>query len=222
MTPAEYARWHGNRWVSDASSFIGPEDINRCRNKDLRQQTTAVPGVRYIYTLDIGLKHDNTCRMIGYRDPRTTLIYPVNIRTWVPEPNKPVQMIDIERDLLWCHDNFHCAEYFADPHQAASLRERAARSGIAIQEFGITQNVNAEMSSFLYMAVHNGQCQWPADDPEFKAMEDELLTLVAKQTSSGVRFDHPKHGKSDRATVLAMLITVIMRNPVREPHLAWH
>jgi len=219
MTPMEFARWHLNRWVSDATSLIGPEDIARCQDKDLQLRTTALPGVQHVWCCDVGLKNDNTCIVIGHRDPETSLIYLDYIKTLIPQPKKPIQMSDIEREVLFAHNVFHPVQYVVDQHQTASLMERASRSGIHIEELHITQAINTELATNLYQTIHNGQIKWPLNDPECKAMETELMTLITKETMSGIRFDHPKHGKSDRATALAMLITMIRRKPNHEPRL---
>ncbi len=199
LPPHVFQRLIENKWVSGSGSFVTRAELDACIDPLHRPQLEGVRGVRYIVGLDLGLTHDRTARAVLHFDRDADRVVLDDLKVWQGSKGSPVNIAEIEDDLLDVDRRFHHPAIWADPWQMQSSMQRL-RSALRIEPFTFTSTSVSRLSANLFTLLHNGKLLLYPD----AALETELLRLEAIQTGYGWRIDHKSGGYSDRAMAIGM------------------
>jgi terminase large subunit-like protein len=206
LPPDVYQRLYENRWTEGASSLITRPELEACIDPFWRPQLEG-SGFDYHVGLDLGLTRDRTARAIVHFDRQSNQVVLDALRVWEGSRSSPVQIAEVERDLLEVNQRFRRSRFRLDPWQLAGSQQRL-QGKLDISEFKFSGESVRRLSESLLSLIKAKQLKlFP--DPE---LERELLRLEAKQTSYGWRLDHRAGGYSDRAIAVAIAALAAVEN----------
>jgi phage terminase large subunit-like protein len=207
LPPEVFQRLWENRWTEGSGSLITRQQLSACIDEDWRQQTAGQQSVRYFVGLDLGLVRDRTARAVVHVELDGRIVLD-DLRVWQGSRRQPVQIADIENDLIEVSKSFNMPRIFCDPWQLQGSVQRL-RGQVNVQEFKFTSESVRKLSENLLRLVRDAQLRlYPDTD-----LEHELLGLQMVQTTSGFRIDHRSGGFSDRAMALAMAALAATESP---------
>ncbi len=199
LPPQVFQRLWENKWTEGSGSFITREQLDRNIDATWRPQLQGQNGHQYYVGLDLGLTRDRTARAVVHFDREGDRVVLDDLRIWQGTPAHPVNIEEIEDDLVSCDTRFGRPSFHLDPWQLKGSIQRLQTS-LRINEFKFTSESVRQLSENLFGLLSKGQMRlYPDDD-----LERELLRLEAKQTAYGWRIDHAAGGFSDRAMALGM------------------
>lgn len=198
LPPEVYQRLWENRWVEGSGSLITREQLDACVDSGWRPQRAGSDYVRYVVGVDLGLVRDRTARAVVHKEASGRVVLD-DLRTWQGSRREPVQISDVETDLVDVDRRFNHPRFVLDPWQLQSSQQRL-RGQLSIGEFRMTAESVRRLSENLLRLIRDRQLRiYPDSD-----LERELLGLQMVQTGYGWRMDHRSGGFSDRAVALAM------------------
>lgn len=205
LFPSVFRRLWLNEWAEGEDSIADPDDVAAACH--LAGPLAPVEGVRYIGTLDLGVRNDRTVAVIAHAtpSPEGTRVTVDAMRTWVPRPGAPVSLDDVR---LWLVE--FCRSYRAtlhyDPSQAYLLVEQLRKAGVACVEWTFSSSSVGRLATALMQSLRGRLLDLP-DDPDLR---DELLAVRLRETSPNVlRLDHKSGGHDDRAITVGMAVEVL-------------
>lgn len=207
LLPSQYARLHLNRWCAPDDRLTTIDALARCVVLDGPQDPQK--GVRYVISLDVGLKRDRTVAAICHASPRAesngaaVTVTLDRMAVWQGNRADPVQLNAVEAWIAQASRDYNHARVVADPYQAAQLLERLQDRGIKAEEFPFTSASVGKLALRLFNGIRDGALELPDD----RDLLDELANVRLKETSPGVyRLDHDPDKHDDRATALALAV----------------
>jgi len=210
--PHVYQRLIENKWTQGSGAFVTRDDLERCWDRVLKPRLAGVPQFSYVLAIDLGLTRDRTAAALGHKDYDSDLVVLDQIRVWEGNVDNPVLISDVEEYILEMAQSFKPLRVVVDPWQLKGTIERL-RAKVQIEEFTFTSSSLQKLSSNLYYLLHNGLLKMFYNKP----LEEELLTVNAKEASYGWRLDHKSGGYSDRAIALGMMALDIVSRPSYKP-----
>lgn len=204
--PSAYDRLILNRWTEAEDRAIRPEDYEACLRQ--RRVTGPQPGVKYLITVDIGIRHDATAMAICHAEPFDAgdpsgpkRVVTDHIERWKGSRRKPVQVKRVEDWLATKAPQWNGATVYADPTQFVGSLQNLNRRGVRAKEWPFTSSSVGQVATALVQAFRNRQIEVP----DIPALREELLAVRLRESSPGVtRLDHDPNGHDDQAVVLGM------------------
>lgn len=195
-----FQRLHENRWTQGANAFLSKQEVSQCIDDVLKPQLSGKPKTQYYLAVDLGLVRDRTVLTICHKDLTDNLVYLDFIKTYQGSKSHPVNIVDVEQDIIWAHNNFNVKKAIFDPWQLKGSAQKLMRMGVRVEEFNFTSNSIQKLSQNLYYLFHNGLIRvFPHEK-----LEDELLNLNAEEKTYGWRIDHKSGKFSDHVISLGM------------------
>jgi len=167
--------------------------------------------VGYYVGLDLGLVRDRTARAVVHVESGGLVVVD-DLKVWQGSRPQPVQIADIEEDLIKVSERFHRPVIVCDPWQLTGSQQRL-RGRLNIHEFRFTSDSVRRLSENLLMLIRDARLRLYPDTE----LERELLALQMIQTTYGYRMDHRAGGFSDRAVALALAALNATEAPVTSP-----
>ena len=201
-----FARLHLNQWAASEDRLVSPDDLAACVTLSGPQPFRA--GVRYLVTLDVGLKHDRTVAMVCHaerledgREGRRVALD--RLQVWQGSPVAPVVLGEVEGWLEQASRSYGNARIVLDPWQAVGLLQRLRSRSVQVEEFVFSSASVGHMAQALLLALRDHRLALP-DDPD---LLNELARVRLRETSPGVlRLDHDSGDHDDRAVALGMAV----------------
>lgn len=214
LRPSEFARLILNQWSEDEDRAISPEDYEKAAGKSSK---APLQGVRYIITVDIGVRNDATVMVISHtvpedpadpRGPKRLIVD--HVERWKGTRKRPVQLQAVENWLAKTAPKWNRATVYGDPSQFVGTMQNLNRRGVKAVEFPFTTTSVGQVATALVMAFRNHQITVP-HTPELR---EELLRVRLRESSPGVtRLDHDPTGHDDQAVTIGMAAHLLLATP---------
>jgi hypothetical protein len=212
LPPEIYQRLWENKWTEGSGSLITREQLDLCVDPTWQPQTSGRQFVRYSVGVDLGLVRDRTARAVVHVEPGGRVVLD-DLRVWQGSRRQPVQIADIEEDLIEVSGRFNHPVVIVDPWQLQGSLQRL-RGQISIEEFRFTSESVRKLSENLLRLIRDAQLRLFPDTE----LERELLAMQMVQTTyGGYRMDHRSGGFSDRVVALAMASLNTTESPTSSP-----
>jgi len=127
LRPAQYQRFHENRWTTGTEVFITPELWDGCLNQELRPimplADEGKTGTPLFVGVDLGIKNDfsSVVAVKMVRKKHQSFITLVQHRVWKPRAGQPVDLNNVKEYLRWLCKAFRVTQILVDPSQALQL-----------------------------------------------------------------------------------------------------
>lgn len=211
LPPEVYQRLWENRWTEGSGSLVTREQLAACIDKEWWPQAAGQKFVSYFVGLDLGLVRDRTARAVVHKEPSGRVVLD-DLRVWQGSRSKPVQIDEIERDLIEVSDRFGRPRIYCDPWQLAGSQQRL-HGRVNIEAFQFTSESVRKLSENLLRLIRDAQLRLYPD----AALQHELLALQMRETTYGWRLDHRSGGFSDRAMAIGMAALLATVSPSISP-----
>jgi hypothetical protein len=211
LPPEVFQRLWENHWTEGSGSLITREQLEACVDPTWRPQTAGRQFVRYSVGVDLGLVRDRTARAVVHVEPGGRVVLD-DLRVWQGSRRQPVQIADIEQDLVEVDERFNHPRISLDPWQLVGSQQRL-QGRLSIGEFRFTSESVRKLSENLLRLIQDRQLRLYPDTE----LERELLGLQMVQTQFGFRMDHRSGGFSDRVMALAMAALHATESPTTSP-----
>jgi len=228
LPPSVAARLYDNVWVpsSVAGEFATPEEVRRCNDPSLTMQPSGDPSLSYVGTIDYGATRDRTVLCIMHKDPETQLMIVDRMDVLQGSREHPVQIASIEEWIETYRKLFHFSAIVIDPWNLEGLYQKF-QGYLPMEKFEFRSGKgNQELCVALRNAIVQSTVRWYPDcgslllpSGEMDTLDQEILGLVIRQSSNGIRFDHLGKHHDDRAFALAMGILKLLRSSARREFL---
>lgn len=209
LTDAEFARLHLNQWTEESDRLLTEADWDAVAV--LRGPQEPRRGVRYVVTVDLGVKIDPTVIVVSHaetmEDGRHKRVVVDRLERYVPNQRRKqeVQLGQTERRLYELSVEFNNAPIHGDPSQFHAMKQSLSLLGRKVHEFKFTPSSVGELASSLVQAVRNQQLWLPNNED----LRDELLNVHLRSTSPGVyRLDHDARRHDDQAVAIGMAVHI--------------
>jgi phage terminase large subunit-like protein len=212
LRPSEFDRLVRNIWTQDEERAITEEDWELAAQP--YRAHLPRPGVRYLITVDIGLKHDATVCVVAHKEP----VDPANphgpqrvivdrLERWKGTRRKPVQLKSVEDWLVETAHAYNRARVYGDPDQFQGSLQNLNRRGVRASEWTFTSSSVGQVATALVQCFRNRLIFVP-DEP---TLRDELLRVRLRETAPGVvRLDHDRSGHDDQAVAIGMACHLLL------------
>ena len=197
LPPEVYQRLWENKWTEGSGSLITREQLDLCTDPTWQPQTAGQQFVHYYVGLDLGLVRDRTARAVVHMEDGNVVLDA--LKTWQGNRQQPVQIADIEADLIEVSKRFNMPRIYCDPWQLQGSLQRLGGK-VNVEELRFDSSSVRRLSENLLRLVRDGQLRLYLD----RELERELLGLQVVQAGYGWKMDHRSGGFSDRAVALAM------------------
>lgn len=218
LMPSVFQRLFENRWTASEDRLVDPADLDAAMT--LPGNLDPLPGVRYVISIDLGLKKDSTVVVVAHRragaEKGAPRVVVDRLCRWRGTRDQPVQIEDVERAVVALSEEFNRAPVFADPWQAMGLIQRLKARRVSAAEFPFTSQSVGRLAHGLYSLLRSRRIDLPNDE----MLRDELLGVRLRETHPGqYRMDHDSAGHDDQAVAIAVaahqLIGVPQKRKVR-------
>lgn len=197
LHPAEYQRFHENKWVQGENAFVTESEVMACKDEGLTRKTIGNPTEQYVYACDLGLVKDRTVSLVAHYEAPYVIVD--QIETWKGTPENPVLISSVEDHMKGYIKNFNNKAIVIDPWQMKRTYQEY-ECVWDMREFKFTGESLVRMSKTLYYLIHNNLLRfYPHTE-----LENELISVVVKEMSFGQRIDHKAGGYSDHVIALGM------------------
>ena len=214
LLPSTYARLFENQWVAGEDRLASPEELAACVTHDSPLEPGA--GLRYIISLDLGLKRDRTVATVAHREGSRVVVD--RLEVWQGTRLHPVRIEDVEVWVLEASKRYNHAPVVADPWQGVGLLQRLRAKGIKAEEFTFSSSSVGRLASTLFNAIRD-RAVGLINDPD---LLDELAHVRLRESSPGVhRMDHDAGRHDDRAVSLALVVTYLLGQPSKMSIAEW-
>lgn len=193
-----FQRLHENKWVSAVGSVWKREQVMACRDANLQPQAVGRRGIPYFMGVDLGLTHDRAAAVIVHKDFEAGHILIDAIHVWEGSQQYPVQIAAVENYVEWALRAFPNLTAVLDPWQPQATIQRLRMHRVKPAKF--TSDFIARLSANLHHLVAGGLLRFFPH----ALLEDELLTVQARQTPYGWRIDHAANRHDDVVISLGM------------------
>lgn len=201
LFPAQFARLWMNEWANADDAIADPDDVDAACVLD--GPLAPDPEIRYLITLDIGTRIDNTAAVVAHavRDPEGTRVVVDRLEVWQPRPGSPVSIDDVRAWVAEMSRVYNHALVRYDPSQGYLLAEQLRKGGVPAEEWVFSAASVGRLATALMQALRGRLLTLPNDE----ALRKEILTVRLRETSPNVlRIDHKSGGHDDRVIACAM------------------
>lgn len=209
LRPNQFRRLHENAWVAAESQFIAIEKWEACVNSEL---SPAEPNreISICVGVDASVKRDYTA-VVAVTKLSDDTIRLVHHRLWKPLRGE-INFAEVERYILWLHENFHVNVVRYDPFQFASSAQRLSAQRVSLEEYPQTQTNLTEAGSLLYELIDSQRLEvYP--DADFR---QQIQNVVAVETTRGFRIAKEESGrKIDLIAALSFACVAALSMPAR-------
>lgn len=225
LTESQYARLHLNRWTEPEDSLTTADDLRACVTlADFPLEPA--PGQRYVALLDVGLTFDATVLAVMHAEHRMGPDGPARrfvldrLDRWRGTRANPVQLDQVEAQIVEVARAYGVHQVVADPYQAAQLLQRLGARGIRAEPFTFSSQSVGRLALGLHRAIRDHAIALP-DEPE---LLEELERVKLRETAPGCyRLDTEPGAHDDQAIVLALGVQVLgatYAGPMQRPDVA--
>ncbi len=211
LTDVDFRRLHLNQWTAPEDRLTSRSEVLACVGHEGVLEPVA--GVRYVASLDLGLKNDRSCLTVSHleeRDARRVVVVDRQ-EVWAGSRARPVELAEVEAVVFEAARAYRCPVY-VDPWQSAQMAQALRRRGVKVVDFTFSQSSNGRLAVTLYRLLKDGLLDLPADDD----LTDELAAVRLIERSPGVyRLDHDDDAHDDRAVSLALGAHQLLSRPTR-------
>jgi phage terminase large subunit-like protein len=216
LPESSYRRLFENEWTASEDRLANEDDLAACVTLDGPLEPR--PGIRYVVTVDLGLKRDATAVAICHDEPvsgtNQRRVVLDRMETWQGSRLRSVQLSTVEAWVEEASRRYNRARVRFDPWQAAGMAQRLKARGISVEEFTFSSASVGKLAVTLLQLIRERSLSLP-DDPE---LLDELRNVRLRESSPGVfRLDHDRNRHDDRAVALALACTALIERPPVEP-----
>lgn len=201
LFPSQFARLWLNEWANSDDAIADPDDVEAACVLD--GPLAPEPETRYIVTLDIGTRIDNTAAVIAHavRDPEGTRVVVDRLHVWKPKPGTPVSIDDVRAWVAEMSRVYNHALVRYDPSQGYLLAEQLRKGGVPAEEFVFSTASVGRLATALGQALRGRLLTLPNDDE----LREEILNVRMRETAPNVlRIDHKSGGHDDRVIACSM------------------
>jgi len=205
MTPWEAERLWRNRWIDPSLTgerFFSSDDIDACVGVPKQPPPTA----KVYLGIDYGEKKDRTALSVVWMDENGVIQVP-EVTCWQGSPDEPVKLSEVEQWIRLQKGRYPNAIPVFDPHQLLYLMQKFETEGVEFRRFDFRSGKNnllmGENLRFLFkqrkivLSLFTGLIGG-------STIVDELKQLIAQEKSYGIRMQHSRNAKDDRAVSLGM------------------
>lgn len=216
LPDSTFARLWLNRWAVADDAIADEADVDAACT--LEGALEPQGGVRYICTLDLGVKRDRSVAVIAHSAPSATPaggrhVVVDRMEVWTPKPLRPVKLEDV-RAWLEYFTRMYRAPLHYDPSQAYLLVEQLRLAGVSCHEFVFSSSSTAELATSMSQALRARRITLPNDDE----LRKEILSVRLRESSPNVlRIDHKAGRHDDRVISVAMACRLLTERPVGGP-----
>jgi phage terminase large subunit-like protein len=216
LRPNAFLRMIENRFVSTESNFVDPEWIDRCIDPSWSPVINNKSLPVYI-GVDASVKKDSTAIVAVCFDRSINKVRLVAHRIFQPTSAEPLNFeLTVERTIKEFCARFMVRGIYYDPYQMASVAQRLATSGLAMQEYTQTTDHLTAMGSNLFELIKGGNLVLYPDD----AIKLALNRAVAKETPCGWKITKEKIShKIDVVIAMAMAALAAVEHGQHTPRL---
>jgi len=207
MPPKVFNRFRKNLWVDEGVNPFMPDEGWECFKPQLLEKSICYKGPHYV-GIDLGLKKDAASLTVLHRAGKKLEVD--MFRRWLGSSENPVQISDIENELIMILRNFNDCVLVCDPWQLMGTIQRFRSVGIEVIEFYLTTENIGKLSRNLFYLFKNQSI----DMPKYSKLEDELKGLQVIEKSYGWRIDHSEDTSSDITMGLGMASVVAMERGI--------
>lgn len=201
LFPSQFQRLWLNEWANADDSIADPGDVEAACV--LEGPLAPEPDTRYIISLDIGTRIDNTAAVVAHavRDPEGTRVIVDRLEVWQPKPGAPVSIDEVRAWVTEMSRIYNGAIVRYDPSQGYLLAEQLRKAGVPASEFVFSTASVGRLATALMQALRGRLLTLPNDE----ALRKEILEVRLRETSPNVlRIDHKAGGHDDRVIACAM------------------
>lgn len=199
-----------NEWSEADDAIADAADVDAACT--LTEPLPPQPEVRYVLTLDLGVKKDRTVAVIAHAAPGTTPaggrhVIVDRMEVWTPKPLRPVSL-DAVRQWIEYHTRlYNFAGVHYDPSQALLLVEQLRLAGIRCHEFVFSGTSVSELATSLSQALRARRITLPAD----AELKKEILSVRLRESAPNVlRIDtRTSRQHDDRVIAVAMACRIL-------------
>jgi len=200
LRPADYLRFHENRWVTSHESFLDPAWWDEAAKafplgSALLWGDHPYKGYPLYLGVDVGTKHDRTSAVAVAYDAKLGRVAQVAHRIWTPVEG---ELFDLEGTVeLWLrvmHKRFLIRQIGYDPNQFHRSMVTLTAAGLPMVEFVQSPSNMAAASQQLYELLRGKKFSTYPDDEA----REHLRNAVAKDTGRGFRIVKDPVIKNDK------------------------
>ena len=207
-----FRRFRLNVWTTEGDSPFMPEEGWECFKPHLSEKISCHLTRHYI-GVDLGVKKDAAAIIVLHREKNGLVVD--RIQRWKGSKQHDVPLMEVERFLAECLQNYSNVTLVCDPWQAMGLIQKFKALGIEVIEFFYTAQNLVKLSKNLFYLFKNMNLYIPKHD----TLETELGGLQIVQKSYGWRIDHEADNSSDICMSLGMAAVIAMEQGIQEEDL---
>jgi hypothetical protein len=209
-----------NRWTASEDRLANEEDLAACLTLE-DWPLEPRDGVRYVLSVDIGVKSDRTAVAIchaekipGADHPRVILD---RLQVWTPSRLRQVRLSQVQTWIEEFSRRYNLAQTVFDPSQALGMMQHLKSKGIPVTEFSFGPTSVGKLGTTMLQLIRERALALPLEEDE-PELVSELRNIRVKETSPGVyRLDHDRGRHDDRAVALALAAHALLERPAHEP-----
>ena len=204
MPPKVFNRFRKNLWVDEGENPFMPEEGWGCFKNFMSEKSICYNGPHYV-GVDLGLKKDAAALTVLHGEHKKLVVD--LYRRWLGSSENPVEISEIEKELIMILTNFNACVLVCDPWQLMGTIQRFRASGIEVIEYYLTAENIGKLSRNLFYLFKNQSI----DSPRYPKLEDELKGLQVVEKNYGWRIDHSEDTSSDITMGLGMAAVIAMQ-----------
>jgi phage terminase large subunit-like protein len=182
LLPSVFARLWMAEWQVADDAIAEQSDVDAACV--LEESWKPQEGTRYICTLDLGTRHDNTALVVAHSlrsEDREIQIIVDAMRVWTPKLGRPVSLDEVRAEVGSVCRQYRAPLHF-DPSQAYLMAEQLRADGISCHEFLFTASSVGQLAVSLAQALRARRILLPND----KDLRNEIMSVRLRETSPNV------------------------------------
>ena len=206
LRPLAYLRLHENRFTSNESAFVTPDQWEACYSLDVRPLELGDER-RLVLGADASTSRDLTALVGVWRNPKTSTRDIVYCRAWKPtrsefRKGKPTIDLDetIKTEIIKLREAGHVECVYYDPYQLHSIALELEKAGVKMIELPQT-SARVEADQAFFDAII-GKTLRHFNHPD---MDAHMGNAVAVETPRGFRLDKTKTSRKIDLAVAASM-----------------
>jgi hypothetical protein len=220
--PSAYQRLHLNQWCAGEDRLTNETDLEQCIT--LAGPLPFETGRRYLICADIGVTNDASVVAVTHAEPilddggelRGRRLVLDQLKVWRGTRKHPVQLPDVEAQIVEFARQFPGASAVLDPHEAVSMMQTLRAKGVQAEPFLFTTTSVGRLGIGLFQAIRAHRLAIWRDE----ALVEELLNVKpVERTPGNYRLDHSASGHDDMAVCLAMGVVTLLERPAAHPEI---
>ena len=129
FVPSKFRRLVFNEPSSSDNAFLTVQEVRDARDATLTEPTQPDLFASYALGIDLGLTHDWTAAVLVHLDRNRKAVVDLT-RTWRGSKGRPVNLADVEEEIVTLSQRFRPSRIVVDAWQAEYLRQRLYNRGV--------------------------------------------------------------------------------------------